>query len=199
MSDEKTKDTKDTKDTRTRNWNLIVYPDSAPSNWRELIDEWQIEWIESPLHDKDVSANGEPKKAHYHVLLMFSGVKTYEQVREITDPLNCPIPQKCHNAKASTRYMAHMDDANKAQYDSTLIKTHGGVDIRELLKPTTSERYSLIDEMLEFIDSQGIVEFKHLMKYARLHRRDDWFPLLCDSSTIMITAYIRSNRYCEDK
>ena len=95
------------KETRTRNWTIVLYPESAPENWREILDDMHIEWIESPLHDKDINANGETKKAHWHILLMFGGVKTYEQVKEITDKLNAPIPERCHNAKAMVRYMAH--------------------------------------------------------------------------------------------
>ena len=37
------------KDGRTRNWNVIVYPESAPENWRQIIDDLHIEWAESPL------------------------------------------------------------------------------------------------------------------------------------------------------
>ena len=56
------------KESRTRNWTIVLYPESAPDNWRTLIDDLHIEWVESPLHDKDVNANGEPKKAHWHLL-----------------------------------------------------------------------------------------------------------------------------------
>ncbi|HBM8385896.1 TPA: replication protein, partial [Enterococcus faecium] len=28
-----------TKDERTRNWTFVVYPESAPENWREFLDE----------------------------------------------------------------------------------------------------------------------------------------------------------------
>lgn len=38
-----------------RDWTFIVYPESAPENWREILDETHLRWIESPLHDKDIS------------------------------------------------------------------------------------------------------------------------------------------------
>ena len=44
---------------RTRSWTFIVYPDSAPENWRSILDEDHIQWIESPLHDKDLNADNE--------------------------------------------------------------------------------------------------------------------------------------------
>src|SRR5699024_11179639 len=55
------------KDERTRNWTFVVYPESAPEDWREIIDDLHVPWIESPLHDKDVNPDGEIKKPHWHV------------------------------------------------------------------------------------------------------------------------------------
>lgn len=183
------------KDQRTRNWTFVLYEDSAPENWRDILDEEHIEWIESPWHDKDVNANGEPKKKHKHILLMFGGVKSYEQVKEITDKLGQPIPQRTHNAKAMVRYMAHMDNPEKAQYSPSDIIPHGGVDLAELLRPSCSERYSLIREMIDYIRSSGITEFQDLVDYASSERFDDWFPLLCDSSSYFIGQYIKSQRH----
>lgn len=180
---------------RTRNWTVVVYPESAPDNWREYLDELHIEWVESPLHKFDTNATGEVKKAHWHLLLMFGGVKSYEQVMECIQPLKCPIPQRCHNAKAMVRYMAHLDNPEKHQYSVAEIKVHGGVDIAELLRPSASERYSLIREMVAFVKDNGITEFQDLMDYAALERFDDWFPLLCDSSAYVMGQVIKSQRH----
>lgn len=186
-----------TKETRTRNWTIIIYPESAPSNWRDILDEEHIEWIESPLHNKDINATGEAKKEHYHVLLMFGGVKSYDQVLEFVKPLNCPIPTRCHNAKALVRYMAHLDNPDKYQYNISDIIPHGGVDIAELLRPSSSERYVMIKEMLEFIKENDIKEFQDLIDFSFKHHFDDWFPLLCDNSAFVIVNYLKSCRHRE--
>jgi hypothetical protein len=183
------------KETRTRNWTIVLYPESAPDNWREIIDDMHIEWVESPLHDKDLNATGEPKKPHWHVLLMFGGVKSYEQVKELTDALNAPIPERCHNAKAMVRYMVHMDNPEKAQYSQSDIKAHGGVDLAELLRPSSSERYSIISDMIGYVKANMIIEFQDLMDYARLNKFDTWFPLLCDNSAYVVNQYIKSQRH----
>lgn len=185
------------KETRTRNWTIIIYPESAPSNWRDILDEEHIEWVESPLHDRDINATGETKKEHYHILLMFGGVKSYEQVLEFVKPLNCPIPTRCHNSKALVRYMAHLDNPDKAQYNISNIVAHGGVDIAELLRPSSSERYCIIKEMLEFVKEYNVIELQDLIDYAFTHHFDDWFPLLCDNSAFIIVNYIKSCRHRE--
>lgn len=180
---------------RVRNWTMVIYPESAPLNWRQILDDLHIEWVESPLHEFDVNADGEVKKAHWHVLVMFGGVKSYEQVLEISQALNCPVPQKCHNAKSMVRYMAHMDNPDKHQYSISEIIAHGGVDLADLLKPSSSERYSIIRDMCEYVHVNGIMEFQDLMDFARTERFDDWFPMLCDSSAYVIGQYIKSQRH----
>ena len=187
------------KSSRTRNWTIVLYPESVPADWRELMDELQIEWVESPLHEFDTNATGEVKKPHWHILLLFGGVKSYEQVVEIVEPFNCPAPQRCHSAKGCVRYMAHLDNPEKFQYSVSDIKAHGGVDLAELLRPSSSERYSLISEMCSYVRDNCITEFQDLMDYAMQHRFDDWFPLLCDNSAYVVGQYIKSQRHRKEK
>lgn len=182
------------KDTRCRAWTAVVYPDSAPSNWRDFLDEYRIEWIESPLHEFDVNPTGEVKKAHWHILLTFTNVKSYDQVLEILKPLNCTVPQKCHNQKSLVRYMAHLDNPDKFQYSIADIIPHGGIDIADLLKPSSAERYSIIKEMCQYVSDSNITEFAGLMDYAMSEHFDTWFPLLCDNSAYVVNQYIKSNR-----
>lgn len=183
------------KDTRTRNWTIVLYPESVPENWRDIIDAWHIEWVESPLHDKDINADGEPKKPHWHILLMFGGVKSYEQVMELIEPLNCPIAKRCHNAKSLVRYMAHLDNPDKAQYNIKDVISHGGVDVADLLKPSSSERYTYIKEMKIWCSENDITEFEDLFSYAADERFDDWFPLLCDNCCYVMTQFLKSKRH----
>lgn len=139
------------KDERTRNWTFVVYPESAPEDWREIIDDLHVPWIESPLHDKDVNPDGEIKKPHWHVMIMFSSNKSYNQIREITMKLRSPNPQKVANAKGMVRYFAHLDNPEKFQYDKTEIIEHAGADVSPYLAVTSAERYELIREMMSFV------------------------------------------------
>lgn len=183
------------KESRTRNWTFVLYPESAPSNWRDILNDLHVEWVESPLHDKDTNANGEPKKPHWHILLMFGGVKSFEQVKEITQSVNCPIPERCHNAKALVRYMAHLDNPDKAQYSVSDIRAYGGVDLAELLRPSSSERYDIIGEMISYVKKNCITEFQDLVDFAMINERERWFPLLCDNSAFILNQYIKSVRH----
>lgn len=180
---------------RTRNWTFVVYPESVSSNWRDVLDEEHIQWVESPLHDKDTNADGEIKKAHIHVLVMYDGVKSYNQILEITNKINASVPQKCGSAKGLVRYMVHMDNPEKYQYLKTDIIGHGGVDIMEMLKPTSGSRYEMFKEMTEFIVENDVREYETLWIYAMQNRFDDWFQLLSDNGTFAINNFIKSRRH----
>lgn len=186
-------------DPRTRVWTSVVYPESAPEDWRDRLDELHIDWVESPLHEYDTNPDGEIKKAHWHILLSFQGKKSYDQVVSMLEPLNCPAPQRCHSARGTVRYMAHLDNPEKYQYSVGDIKAHGGIDIAELLKSTSTERYALIKEMCEYIREEQIIEFQDLMDFAMSAKMDSWFPLLCDNSAYVVGQYIKSQRHRQEQ
>lgn len=176
-----------------------MYPPSVepntPALWRDILDEEHIQWVESPLHDKDLNADGEPKKSHIHILLLFESVKEYEQVKTITEKVNATVPQKCNGAKGLVRYMAHLDNPEKVQYPVNEIVGHGGVDIDDFFRPSDTERYHLIKEMMDYVVKNNVVEMEDLCLYASSERFDDWFPLLCDSCAYIMGTFVKSRRH----
>ena len=187
--------TKKAADNRSKSWLAVVYPESLPENWRNiLIEEYQIEWVCSPLHEFDINPDGEKKKPHYHLLLVFGGLKSFEQIKQITDRLNAPIPQRCHSAKGAVRYMLHLDNPEKYQYPRSELQSYGGVDLDDLLRPSSSDRYKVISQMCDFIIENDIREYRDLFDYARQNEFDTWFPALCDNCSYVIGQYIKSYR-----
>ena len=43
------------KNIKKRYWAMVLYPDSAPQNWEELLQETGLQCAISPLHDKDLT------------------------------------------------------------------------------------------------------------------------------------------------
>lgn len=180
--------------TRTRNWTFVCYPESLPCDWLEIVDSWHIPYVISPVHDKDLNPDGTIKKPHHHVLLMFQGIKSYDQVVQLIKPLNATIPLICQSTKGLVRYMAHMDNPEKHQYKTEDIIAGAGADLAELLKPSSADRYTMIKEMIQFIQDFQIMEFEEIVVYAMENKADTWFPLLCDNSAYIISSVIASKR-----
>mgnify|MGYP000865806599 CR=1 FL=1 len=181
-----------TKDGRYRQWTIVVYPESAPENWRNLLNGQT--WIESPLHDKDVNPDGTEKKSHWHILIAFDGKKSYEQVKLIADSLNGASPQYVQNMVGMVRYLAHIDNPEKAQYDPKKIIGYG-IDVDKYLK-NAIDIDNLICEVEEFIDEHKIIEYAKLTRVARMMREEhpDWHKII-STHTIHFKAYVNSCRH----
>lgn len=178
---------------RSSNWTILVYPESAPDNWRDILKKEHIKFIVSPLHDKDVFEDtGELKKPHWHVILLFSSLKSKKQVQEISDKVNGPRPETVHDLGMMVTYLYHGDDEDKYQYDPSDIETYGDVDLNKFLQ-TKKDRYELIEDVFKYIRVSKITEFQDLIDYS-LDYKKKWFHFFCDHGTYIFEAYIRSLR-----
>lgn len=193
------KKTKKTKDTRCRNFWSVVYPDSSPKNWHELIEELRIPTFISPLHDHDFNADNTPKKPHYHVMLMFEGVKSDEQIKQIFDTFGGvyhPDPEgfkrinRINSIRTSARYLIHLDNPDKYQYDISSVECLGGADYLSICS-LAQDKYFAIQEMMAFCKCNKIVAFSQLLDYASINKFD-WFRCLCDNSAIVMREYLKS-------
>lgn len=176
-----------------RHWSFIVYPESAPDHWQDVLDKEHIPWACSPLHDADENPDGEAKKPHWHVVVSFEGKKSFSQVQYIIRPLNCTIPIKVQSMKGLLRYFVHLDNPEKHQYQINDIEFHGGFDPQAYLAPSSSQRYMMIKEMIIYIRQNFVYDYLDFMEYCAEERFDDWFPLLCDSCSFVIDKVITSN------
>ena len=109
------------KDSRCHNWSTVLYPESAKENWREILDEMHLKWVESPLHDKDINPDGEPKKAHIHIGLFFAGKKSYEQILEICEKIGAVVPQRIQNSKGFVHTIFYQQKINLYEYALFLV------------------------------------------------------------------------------
>lgn len=151
------------KNIKKRNWAFVLYPESAPENWRELIQQTGLQAAISPLHDKDVNPDGEPKKAHYHVIICYANTNSYNAVKTFTDSLNCPIPQPLEQVRGYYRYLTHKDNPEKYQYDEKDITTINGFDVLEYVELTTTEINKIKVDIQHIIRDNQITEYAELM------------------------------------
>lgn len=186
---------------RTRNYVAVVYPDSenTPENWMDVLSETHIPIMISPLHDQDVNPDGKPKKAHYHVMLCFEGVKTPEQAREVFDKVGavCPPDQffKVQSLRGMARYFCHLDNPEKAQYDTGKVRTLGGADYMGAIGLVT-DKYKAIGEMIDWCQEVGCYSYSTLLIYCR-QERFDWFRVLCDNGTVVMKEFLKSLEWTE--
>lgn len=172
-----------------RDWTFLIYPESAPKNWREILDETHMRWVESPLHDKDTNADGEIKKAHWHILLSSDGPVTLQAVEKIIKPLNSPIPKKVGSSKGLVRYMAHLDNPEKYQYPVDEIIGHNGADVASYFELSMTNKLSLMKDIVKYIFDEQIDNYADFLMIA-IETSDDWFNIAINHNTLAINKMI---------
>ena len=180
------------KDVRSRSWAIVVYPESAPKNWREMLDDTRIAWVESPLHDKDVNPDQTIKKPHWHVILMYGSKKSYSQVLEITEMLHAPIPQKIQNIKGAVRYLVHTDNPEKYQYNREDIVCHGGAEVEQYFELSSVSRERTLWDIMKFIRDEKITSYSAFIGYCQDTDNWEWFSIATKYYTLAIRTLIDS-------
>ena len=180
---------------RTRNFATIVYPESAPSDWLDILEQSFVPCFVSPLHDKDKNqkAEDELKKPHYHLVVMFDSVKTNEQAKELFDKIGGVGCERVSSLRGYARYLIHLDNPDKVRYSAEDIKQLGGADWHKAIA-TTNDKYTAVREMCQFCMESGITSYSELFEYAMLNR-EDWFRVLCDSATVVMKEYLKSKAW----
>lgn len=178
---------------RTRNYATVVYLDSAPENWKQIISESKIPVFISPYHDKDFNADGTPKKPHYHVLTMFDSVKTSDQANAFFETFNGVGCEVVGSLRGYARYLCHLDNPEKARYNIDDVKAYAGADYISIIG-TASDKLNAVDQMIDYIEENDITSFAELMRYAKAEKRD-WFECLVNNCAYVIKEYIKSTTW----
>lgn len=178
-----------------RNWAFVVYPESLPNNWEEIITDTGLPMAFSPLHDKDTNPDGSPKKPHYHVICYYENPTTSRAVKEyVTDRLNGTIPIKLESMVGMYRYHLHLDNPEKYQYDDRERKFYNGFDVNKVDSLTFTEISKILSQI------QLLVRQDHILEYADLLDillDNELFQMLdvARNHTLLLNTYITSRRY----
>ena len=193
--EEKEKEKKE-KISRTRNYASILYPESAIENWREVLAEHHVPAFISPLHDCDENPNGEKKKEHFHIIIMFDSTKTKEQAEEIFDSIKSVGCERVKSIRGYSRYLCHLDNPDKAKYDTLEVQSLNGADYFGVIG-LASDKYDAIGEMIEFCEIYDVTSFYALALYAKRNRQD-WHRILCDCGAIYVKEFLKSKKWSKD-
>lgn len=178
-----------------RNWTSILYPESCVQHWREILDDLHIMYAVSPLHEFDVDPDGELKKAHWHIVFIFDGKKSYQQMLEICHMIGAINPQNVLNLRTIMRYLVHLDNPEKHQYNITDIEYHNGLSADDCFKLSSTDKHKIVMDVLHYIDENDINEYWDLLwKVESDH--PEWMDVLLEGYTMILTNAINSRRNC---
>lgn len=198
MAQKNLKDNKKTTDNRARNWGFIAYPDSVPKDWKSILFMSCAKVAISPLHDSDLNADETQKKPHWHIVLIYEGKKSYNQIKAITDSINATIPQKIASVRGTLRYFCHLDNPEKAQYSTSEVVTIGLNYEKEILSDGDFKN-RLRAEIFTMIRNENILEYADLID--RLDSSCDFeeHSKYACSHTILFRGYLQSAKHRNER
>ena len=151
----------------------ILYPDCEEYDYKSVLDAIEIHFQEYAYitHDKDVDAKtGNVKKPHIH----WVGRRKTESGENSPCPMdtvlhNLDLPEKykkdieyCRSWKKSVRYLIHLDDPDKFQYDSSEIVCN--FETREIFADMKSS--VRVAKIWEFLDKNPHISVTALGRWA---------------------------------
>lgn len=189
--------------TRQRAFGFLLYPESLPADWLDLLRSTHVPMAISPLHDRDVFAKdcvdsaghehkaGEIKKPHYHVLVCFHGKKSLEQVYQMVQGLFPGVKhiEPLQDARGNFRYLTHMDDADKAQYKFSEVITISGFDADGMMAPTKAQTDEIRSEVLSWIRETECVNYSDLVFFCK-DVEPDWLDYVAQH-TVFLSEVIK--------
>lgn len=190
---------KDNNNDRSTTWAFIVYPESAPDDWKQILKYSYVRFAVSPLHAPDLCKTGQEqeRKPHYHVMIVFDSLKSYKQVECITNWINSTRPFIVHNPSGLYRYMIHLDDPNKQQFKNGFdeIEKFNGFDGDKYEGYSEKELDSIYKEIFNFIDDNDITEYSKLIQLCKNDELDisNCFRFVRKNS-VLFSLYINSRR-----
>ena len=182
------------KEKRSSKWTFLIYQDSSPENYLEVLESMHIPFILSPWHDKDINKEtGEFKKSHKHGALYFESLKSYSQVSDmLIEKLNSPSHvEVVMSPKGLYDYFIHAENPEKTLYEIEDIESGCGFDLEKFLVENNSDSfYSLV---IDFIEEFNFTEFNSLVHYARTENQKI-LQLIMDK-TYFFAKYLDSRRH----
>ena len=175
---------------RTKHYAFVVYPDSAPKEWKKILEATHVPMLISPFHDKDVNQDGTIKKPHWHVLVMFDTLKSKKQFEELRDLVDGVGVEKVASLRGYARYLVHMDNPEKAQYSKDDIVALNGANY-EKATYLPMDDVMMLAEMVQFCVDNKIDSFAKFVMICK-DENHDWFTTLAHRTTYFMDKFIKS-------
>lgn len=180
---------------KKRNWAFVLYPESVPQNWVEILQQSGLQCAISPLHDKDLNATGEEKKPHWHVIACYQGPTSYNVVCKLSqETLKGTIPQALEQVRGYYRYLTHKDNPEKAQYNENDIVTVNGFNVMDFADLTKSEILHIKLRIHDIIETEDFTEYIDLMNFLRFTEMFTEYDV-ASSNTMFFNSLLKSRAF----
>lgn len=159
---------------------FMLYPDSAPADWRSRLENTGVAIAVSPFHNRDIDrGKTEPKKAHWHVMALYeapvlksSAFLTF--ARALEGPNGPEAVKKILDIKSLNGlydYLTHDTDKaradGKAKYDPKDILLFNGFEELYEQKLNEGKLVPVKDAVIDLILDKRFMSVTEMLLYVR--------------------------------
>lgn len=176
---------------RGRNVKFLLYPDDIThvNALSYIKDNFNYVGI---LHDKDIGDTEEIKKAHWHVLVCFPNDRWQSKIAKDLG-ITPNYLRKCEDKNVFARYLLHLDDTDKFQYDESEL--FGNIiDKFDFTPDGTSEDKKILHMISLLEDEGGLINDFNYVKAIKLICGNGFYSVLRRSGSIgnsIINFYVQ--------
>ena len=167
-----------------------ISKDSLITELDLLVEEGKINWYCGILHDMDFKPTGEIKKPHYHIIVDVSTNTHHKKdVVDIFVPLysiaNTELRElyvePCRSPQAQVRYLTHIDNQEKYQYESYQVFTNDydlycdAFEKQIKLSATDNLLVEFIDTFIRDYQENGVCTEKDVYHWWKMKGKLDYY------------------------
>lgn len=164
---------------KNRQWTAVLFNENMRENWREEIDNLVQLPYAYCVHDKGLTLeNGDHRKVHTHVILVWPAPTTQKHAVEVFDRLSAPGKkafasiEPVYNAGRMYDYLIHdTEDCHKKgkyQFKKAERITGNNYDIGSYVQVSMTEKNEMFDALTDLILTELIGNFAEFISSARL-------------------------------
>lgn len=174
-----------------------VYTETDVKNWQRRHIDPDTGEVATEFSNQEPRV-GDPKKPHIHIICIVKGPMTREDFSELFLDLVWISPlkwQRVLHLDVLIRYLAHMDDPEKAQYSCFDVIGFGGINLKALTIQKSDEYTKAMSmaAVMEYIEDNNIRYYHVLAKWAKALGDYDIFSCVMGRTPTWV-AYFSSLR-----
>lgn len=189
----------ESKGAKQRWFATIAWEESAKTGWREELERRGYSFYVSPIHDSDHHEDGTPIKPHYHIMFVFKGNRTEEQMRQLFQEFGFAGLEKVGDAQGYCYYMCVHNQEGKVAYDPSNAETHGRITpvLEYIMSKGDMEKDAF--DIIEFIETHDVRYYYNLVLYCKKYKRT-WLYVLKDQhwGAIIINCIKSYSMMCKE-
>lgn len=154
---------------KARYWTGVLYPENMVEDWENRIgDIIQVPYAYC-IHNADHNIDGEDRKTHVHLIVVFENTTTYKHAMNCFKLLGEKAINKCEavvNIRHVYNYLIHDTETCRKQgkhlYDESCRIEGNNFDIGSYEQVSQADKNAMLREMLDFVvanDMKDITTF----------------------------------------